>query len=106
MKEPGYIRQTETQSDAGDRIILCYFLTKHNTIVNGKGVTTYGVGIDMYTQRPNEQTIRERKTAKSLFRKREEAVLFTDALCKGFVTPTTLSDIVEDKRAEGSFCTA
>ena len=106
MKEPGYIRQTETLSAAGDRIILCYFLTKQNIAVNGRNETTYGIGIDMYTQRPNERTIRERKTVKGVFAKREEALLFTDVLCKGCVTPTTLKDIIEDKLAQGGFHTA
>lgn len=92
MKEPSYIRRAEAESSVGDRLILCYFITEQ------KGrEKSYGIGIDMYTQRYGERTVRERKTVKGIFALKSDAEKFIDILCRGCVTPTTLDDIVEDK---------
>lgn len=93
MKEPSYIKRTETESSVGDRLILCYFLTEQK----GKE-KSFGIGIDMYTQRYGERTVRERKTVKGIFATKNDAERFIDILCRGCVTPTTLEDIIEDRK--------
>ena len=96
MREPMYVRKTETESIMGDRIFLYYFT--HEKIL-GKGdnkTIRYGIGIDMYTQLPNERTVRERKIAEGIFANKREAEHFIDVLCNGRVTPSTLEDIIED----------
>ena len=86
--EPVYMRHTETQSIRGDKIILYYFTYEGNS--------RYGVGIDMYTQRPEERTLRERKIVEDIFSKKGDAEKFVDTLCRGYVTPATLEDIIKD----------
>lgn len=95
MKETNYIIQTETESAVGDKIYLCYFITQseESQVKDGK---RYGVGIDMYTQKPGQRTKKERKSIGGLFCTRLEAELFIKLLCSGDVTPTTLQDVVED----------
>ena len=99
MNEINYIRQTETENAMGDRIYLCYFITQsdENEAKNGK---RYGVGIDMYTQLPSQRTNKERKSVDGIFRTKLEAELFIQLLCKGYVTPITLEDVVDDNLAE------
>ena len=96
MKEPMYIRQTQTESIMGDRIVLYYFTQEKKTVVDGKESLRYGIGIDMYTQLPDERTIRERKIAEGVFPSKREAEKFIDVLCRGCVTPATLDDIISD----------
>ncbi len=96
MGEPMYIRQTETESIMGDRIILYYFTNETRESRPGGETIRYGVGIDMYTQLPGERTLKERKIAESVFETKREAEKFIDILCKGVVTPSTLDDIIED----------
>lgn len=96
MGEPMYIRQTETESIMGDRIILYYFTNETRSRDSGGEVTRYGVGIDMYTQLPGERTLKERKIADSVFRTKYEAERFIDVLCNAVVTPSTLEDIIAD----------
>ena len=96
MAEPMYIRETETVSVLGDRIVLYYF-TSEKKVINADGESVkYGVGIAMYTQFPNERTQRERKVMEGIFDTKKEAEQFVDVLCKGCVTPITLEDIVAD----------
>ena len=61
MGEPMYIRQTETESIQGDRIILYYFTVEKRKPSGREEIFRYGVGIDMYTQLPGERTLKERK---------------------------------------------
>ena len=96
MGEPLYIRQAETESIMGDRIILYYFTNETRTQSSGGETIRYGVGIDMYTRLPGERTLKERKIAESVFETKREAERFVDILCKGIVTPSTLDDIIED----------
>lgn len=98
MKEVKYIKETETESAMGDKIYLCYFITEvcEKDALNGR---KYGVGIDMYTQKPSERTHKERKTVNKIFKTKLEAELFIQLLCKSYVTPITLEDIVEDNVA-------
>ena len=96
MEEPMYIRQTETESIMGDRIILYYF-TKESRVTAAQGEKIrYGVGIDMYTQLAGGKTIKERKTAEDVFECKRDAENFIDILCRGVVTPATLEDIIAD----------
>ncbi len=96
MAEPMYIRKTETESIMGDKIILYYFTYEtQKPHKNGRNLS-FGIGIDMYTQLPNERTVRERKIAEGIFASKREAEAFIDRLCSGFVTPSTLEDIIED----------
>ena len=95
MTEKSYIRQTETESQSGDRIYLCYFVSKIDES-RAKDGKMYGVGVDMYTQKWGERTSRERKVADGVFRTKLEAELFIQILYNCYVTPTTLSDVVED----------
>lgn len=96
MTEPMYIRQTETESIMGDRIVLYYFTQEKKSMFNGEEKISYGVGIDMYTQLPDERTIRERKVAEGIFTSKRDAEKFIDMLCRGSVTPATLEDIISD----------
>ena len=96
MKEPMYIRKTETESIMGDRIVLYYFTFEKRTKTLVGEKIRYGVGIDMYTQLPNQRTVRERKVSEDIFPQRDEAEKFIDILCKGVVTPATLDDIISD----------
>ncbi len=93
MKDVTYMKKTETLSLKGDRIVLYYFVEEKKTQNNEN---SYAVGIDMYTQLPGERTLKERKISDAVFRNRKEAESFLDILSAGSVTPTTLSDIVED----------
>lgn len=102
MKEPMYIRQTETESIMGDRIILYYFTTADKEISDRSETLRYGVGIDMYTQLPNQRTVKERKIAKSIFGNKKDAEKFIDILCEGCVTPATLEDIINDNLQEAA----
>lgn len=95
MKEINYIRETETESEMGDKIYLCYFIEQMSDEASESG-KRYGVGIDMYEQKPGERTNRVRKSARGIFKTKVEAELFIELLCKNYVTPTTLYDIVED----------
>lgn len=96
MTEPMYIRQTETESILGDRIVLYYFTSERKETVGGSEVIRYGVGIDMYTQLPHQRTTKERKVVEGVFRLKRDAERFIDLLCEGCVTPTTLEDIIND----------
>ena len=96
MEEPMYIRQTETESIMGDRIVLYYFTGEGKSIRDNKGKMRYGVGIDMYTQLPGERTLKERKIVENIFETKREAEEFIDMLCRYVVTPATLEDIVAD----------
>ena len=96
MEEPMYIRQAETESIMGDRIVLYYF-TKESRIKTPSGEKIgYGVGIDMYTQLPDQRTLKERKIAEDVFASKRDAEKFIDILCSGIVTPSTLEDIIAD----------
>ena len=95
MKEQKYIVQKETHNEKGDKIYLCYFINKSE---NGR----YGVGIDMYTQSANRRTEKETRREDDLFSARKEAEFFVNMISNGFVTPTTLADIAEDKKFEKS----
>lgn len=96
MEEPMYIRQAETESIMGDRIVLYYFTkeTRAKTLLGEK--VRYGVGIDMYTQLPGQRTLKERKIAEGIFETKREAEKFIDVLCRGVVTPATMDDIIAD----------
>lgn len=96
MAEPMYIRKTETESIMGDKIILYYFTYETEKPCKKGRNLSFGIGIDMYTQLPNERTVRERKIAEGIFASKREAEAFIDRLCNGFVTPSTLDDIIED----------
>lgn len=99
MEETIYIRQTETESAMGDKIYLCYFISQipEDESPGGK---RYGVGIDMYTQKPSERTNKERKIVNGIFKTKLEAELFIQLLSGGYVTPTTLDDVIEDNIGE------
>ena len=96
MSEPMYIRRAETESIMGDRIVLYYFTNEEVCNIGMRKSIRYAIGIDMYTQLPGERTVRERKISQAVFAKKRDAELFIDILCKGFVTPATLDDIIED----------
>ena len=96
MAEPHYLRENETVSALGDRIVLYYFTTENPSPGNGFSKTTYGIGVEMYTQLPDERTIKERKVIDSVFIDKFEAEQFLDVLCEGCVTPVTLADVVYD----------
>ena len=96
MKESMYVRETETVSGYGDRIVLYYFTNEKPIRTLDGEIIRYGVGIAMYTQLPGERTKRERKVMEGIFRSKEEAEEFVDVLCRGMVTPITLEDIVAD----------
>lgn len=95
MRQINYIIQSETLSAMGDKIYLCYFITV-NEEAAVKNDKRYGVGIDMYTQKPSQRTNKERKSIDGLFRTELEAELFIKLLSSMYVTPTTLEDVVED----------
>ena len=76
--------------------MLYYFTWETESKINGEAAPRYGVGIDMYTQLPNERTLRERKIAEDIFANKREAEFFVNMLCKGTVTPATLNDIIDD----------
>lgn len=99
MTEPIYIRQVETESIAGERIVLYYFTCEKKTSDGGESVRRYGVGIDMYTQMPDERTVKERRIAEGVFESKRDAEKFIDILCRGVVTPATLDDIISDNAA-------
>ncbi len=88
-----YIVQKEAQNEIGDKIYLCYFITKGED-------GYYGVGIDMYTQSAHRRTVKERKIVDNIFPVKGEAEHFINMLATGLVTPTTLTDIIEDKNFE------
>jgi len=96
MRESMYVRETETVSGYGDRIVLYYFTNEKRVLTLDGEIIKYGVGIAMYTQLPGERTKRERKVMEGIFLTREEAEEFVDVLCRGLVTPITLEDIVSD----------
>ena len=96
MKDAMYIRETETVSGYGDRIVLYYFTNEKRILTLEGEIIRYGVGIAMYTKLPGERTKRERKVMEGIFRTKEEAEEFVDVLCRGLVTPITLEDIVAD----------
>ena len=96
MEEPMYIRQAETESIMGDRIILYYFTKETRTKTLFCDELRYGVGIDMYTQLPDHRTLKERKIAEGIFETKRDAENFVDVLCRGVVTPATLEDIIAD----------
>ncbi len=96
MAEATYIREAETESAAGDRILL-YYHTNEKKIKNSSGeCVRYGVSITMYTQRTGERTRCEKKSMEGIFATMNEARRFVDVLCGGLVTPITLEDIVAD----------
>ena len=97
MRNSNYIREAETTSVYGDRIVLYYFANEKKINTSDGEVTKYGVGIIMYTQMPNQRTRRERKDAEGIFSTKREAEEFADILCRGLVTPVSLDDIVADK---------
>ena len=74
MRQINYIIQSETLSAMGDKIYLCYFITV-NEEAAVKNDKRYGVGIDMYTQKPSQRTNKERKSIDGLFRTELEAEL-------------------------------
>ena len=94
--EPIYMRQAETRSIMGDKIVLYYFTQEGRKESEDKENVRYGVGIDMYTQMPEERTLRERKIVEDIFSKKSDAEKFIDVLCRGYVTPATLEDIISD----------
>lgn len=96
MTEPTYIRQTETESILGDRIVLYYFTSERKEKAGETEVIRYGIGIDMYTQLPHQRTTKERKVVDGVFKSRRDAQRFIDVLCDGCVTPATLEDIIND----------
>ena len=96
MGEPMYIRQTETESILGDRIVLYYFTTEKKEKIGETETIRYGIGIDMYTQLPYQRTTKERKVVDAVFRSKRDAQKFIDVLCDGCVTPATLEDIIND----------
>ena len=96
MRNPSYIRQTETESIMGDRIVLYYFTEEKSETEDGGINTSYAVGIDMYTQLPDQRTLKERKVSEAIFTKKHDAEKFIDMLCKYIVTPATLDDIIAD----------
>ncbi len=96
MAEPMYIRQTETESILGDRIVLYYFTTEKKEKIGETEAVRYGIGIDMYTQLPYQRTTKERKVVDAVFRNKRDAQKFIDVLCEGCVTPATLEDIIND----------
>ena len=96
MGESMYVRETETVSGYGDRIVLYYFTNEKRIFTPSGEIVKYGVGIAMYTQLPNERTQRERKVIEGIFRTKKEAEAFVDVLCRGLVTPITLEDVVAD----------
>ena len=96
MEKTKYTAQKEVQSEDGDKIYLCYFITESE---NESAVKRYGVGIDMYTQTAHQRTEKESKSAVGIFKTKGEAQLFINMLSEGSVTPTTLLDIVEDNIA-------
>lgn len=99
MQKANYIRNTEAVNMMGDRIFLYYFIHEsHSAAAVGEG-RKYGIGIDMYTQLPDERTVKERSIVESVFKTKIEAELFIDVLCKGSVTPSSLEDIIEDNVA-------
>ena len=94
MNKPIYIREAETQNEAGDRIVLYYNINEKST--SAEEGPAYGVGITMYTQRSGERTLCEKKSMEGIFKTVSEAKRFADRLCSGLATPVTLEYIVED----------
>ena len=99
MGKTEYIRETETESISGDRIFLCYFITYDEERGSSNG-RCYGVGIDMYTQKAGQRTDKMRKSINNIFRTKLEAELFIQILYSGYVTPTSLEDVVDDNIIE------
>ena len=99
LMEPIYMKQAETQSIMGDKIVLYYFTYENPTAGKIGEEIRYGVGIDMYTQLPEERTLKERKIVQDIFSKKSDAEKFIDVLCRGYVTPATLEDIINDNVA-------
>ena len=93
---PKELRKNETVNEKGDRIILYYFIVENSGLRNESGKTTYGIGVEMYTQLPGERTTKERKVIDSVFADKNEAECFVDIICRGCVTPITLEDIIYD----------
>lgn len=96
MTEPAYIRKNETTSNLGDRVMLYYYTKECPSAKGGFSVTTYGIGIDMYTQLPDSRALKERRVIESVFTDKKEAQAMVDRLCEGCVTPMTLEDIIYD----------
>ena len=100
MAEPAYVRECEAPSSMGDRIVLYYFTTERKPSENEFGRTTYGVGIEMYTQLPDSRTVKEKKVIEDVFIDKYEAEQFIDLLCKTSVTPVSLADVIYDYISE------
>ena len=77
-----------------------YFIVENSHTKAELGKTTYGIGVEMYTQLPNERTAKERKVVDSVFVNRNEAEKFVDIICRGCVTPVTLEDVIYDYISE------
>ncbi len=95
-KKQVYLKTAETESELGDRIVLYYYLKELSPDENDFSVTTYGIGIDMYTQLPEERTLKEQKFFEDVFCDKSDGIKMIDILCKGHVTPITLSDVIYD----------
>ena len=92
MHEPTYILKNETTGLYGERIILYYFTCENKDNVH----KPFGVGIDMYTQDYGKRTTKERKIIDAVFSNKRDAENFLNIICKCTVTPTSLSDVVDD----------
>lgn len=100
MVEANELKQAETISAKGDRIVLYYFIVENTHTKAELGKTTYGIGVEMYTQLPNERSEKERKVINSVFVNKSEAEKFIDIICRGCVTPITLEDVIYDYISE------
>lgn len=75
---------------------LYYFITECKPPENEFNKVTYGIGVEMYINYPDKETVKERKVVESVFTDRRLAVKFLNILCESFVTPTTLADVIYD----------
>ena len=100
MAEPAYLITNETKTELGDRVVLYYYVIESKPTENEFNARTYGIGIDMYTQRPGQRTLKERKYIENVFTNEKDAKTMTDVLCRGCVTPVTLKDVLYDRLSQ------
>ena len=95
MREPAYILKNETKGINGEKIVLYYFTCENTTQRKA-----YGIGIDMYIQDHGMRTTKERKVVDNVFFNKRDAEKFLEIICRCFVTPTSLEDVIYDHKAD------
>lgn len=93
MESTIYILRKESLNSTGDKIILYYYCKRETTEMT-KGRVGCSVGIDMYTQRHGERTVKEENVIKNAFDNIDEAKKCVDKLCGNVVLPSNLKEYV------------